>query len=199
MSRSPFRLLLLLAATSLVAGCQMAQRLAALRQVQFAIDRIDGVRLAGVDLSRVVSGQPLSPLEYGAIAAAALTGDAPLDLQLVLRGLNPSANATTAELFAMDWTLLLADRETIGGRLDRRVEFPPGRAVEVPLRASLNLARFFGRDAGDLIDVVRTVVGDRGRPVSIGLRAMPHIGTPFGAIRYPVPITITSQIGGSAY
>lgn len=183
----------------LLAGCGMASRLRALREVEFQLDRIDGVRVAGMDLTRLRSFDDLEPAQVAIIAAGALAGEVPLDLELVLQARNPSINSDIAELFAMDWTLLLDDRETVSGRWDRRVQIRPGQIVELPMKLHLNLTKFFGRDGKTLIDVLRAAIGERSRPINIGLRATPLIGTPFGPMRYPAPITIVRRVGSSEF
>src|SRR5690606_3136274 len=45
----------LLALTLAVAGCVTLQQIAALRQVDFALDRVSDARLAGVSLSRIAN------------------------------------------------------------------------------------------------------------------------------------------------
>ena len=82
-----------------------------------------------MDLSRLRSFDDLTAAQRETLATAARTGNVPVELELVVRARNPSINSTTAELFALDWLLLLNERETTTGKLDRRVQILPGREV----------------------------------------------------------------------
>jgi hypothetical protein len=183
---------------TLAGGCSMLQQIAALRQVDFAIDRVSDARLAGVSIARVRNYQDLSAIDIARIGAALANGDVPMEFQLHLSALNPADNSVAARLIQMDWTLLLEDRETISGRLDREFVFEPGVRTDVPLSISLDLADFFQRNSRDLIDLALAVAGAGGAPKQIALRATPTIQTSLGPIRYPQPITIVSeQVGGA--
>jgi hypothetical protein len=171
----------------------MLQQIAALRQVDFAIDRVGDARLAGVSLDRVRNYQDLSALDIARIGSALARGDVPMEFQLHLSALNPADNSVAARLIQMDWTLLLENRETISGRIDREFVFEPGVPADVPLAISLDLADFFQHNAQDLIDLALAVAGAGGAPKQIALRAVPTIQTSLGPIRYPQPITIVSR------
>jgi hypothetical protein len=187
--------IILVAAT---AGCATLQQIAALRQVDFSIDRVTDARLAGVSIDRVREARELSASDITSIGLALARGDLPLAFQLHLTALNPADNSVAARLIQMDWTLLLEDRETISGSFEREVVMQPGVPQDIPIEIRLDLADFFERNASDLIDLALAVTGAGGQPRRIALRATPTIQTAIGPIRYPQPITIVSgSVGGS--
>lgn len=186
------------AACLALASCATLQQIAALRQVDFALDRVADARLAGVALSRIADYEDLSALDVGRIAAALATGTVPLDMTVHVSALNPSENDVTARLIQMDWTLLLDDRETVAGRVDREVVLPPGVVQDIPIGIRADLTDFFDRNARDLVNLALAAAGASGEPTRIAVRAVPTIQTSLGPIRYPQPITIVSrEIGGS--
>lgn len=189
----PIGVLLLL----LLPACQTLRDVANLRNVEFAIDRVAGASLAGVDLSRYERAEDVRSTDLVRLTAALASGSLPLDFTLHLRAENPSENQARARLVGMDWTLFLNERETISGIFDGSILLPPGQSQDVPITMRLNLLDFFDRGAQDLLDLALAVSGQGGRPQQIRLQATPTIETPIGPIRYPEPITIVSRAVGS--
>jgi hypothetical protein len=180
-----------------LSGCATLQQLAALREVDFTIDRMSGVRLAGVDLSGITSYRDLGIAEVGRLTLAVSQGELPMDFTLHLTATNPADNSADARLVRMDWTLLLQDRETIRGEFGDETLLRRGQPTDVPIAMSLNLFEFFSGSAQDLVDVALSLAGQGGSPREVSLVATPSIDTALGPIRYPRPITIVSrEIGG---
>jgi len=175
-----------------LAGCQALREVANLRSVQFAIDRVAEPQLAGIDLRRVDSYRDLSASDVLRLTRAAATGEMPLSFTILVDAENPADNDVAARLVTMDWTLLLDETETIRGRFDSTVRLEPGTPTTVPIPIELDLVRFFGDNARDLIDLALAVAG-QGDPQTVTLRARPTVDTVLGPIQYPEPITITRR------
>lgn len=176
-----------------LAGCATLQQMAALRNVDFSLDRLSGLRLAGIDLARIDSYDDLSLADGGRLVLAVAQKDLPLEFQLHVLAENPADNPTDARLMRMDWTLLLQERETLSGVLEDEVLLPPGEPRDIPLTMSLNLIDFFEGSAQDLLELALSLTGQGGSPKEVALRATPIISTPLGPIRYPGAITILSH------
>ena len=176
-----------------VSSCATLQQIAALRNVEFSLDRVSDLRLAGIDLGRIHSFEDLGILDAGRMALAVSQKRLPLDFRLHLSAENPATNTISARLVQMDWTLLLQDRETLSGVFDGDVLLPPGQPTDVPLTISLNLVDFFEGSAQDLLELALSLAGQGGAPKEVALRATPVIDTPLGPMRYPRPITILSR------
>ena len=180
-----------------LSGCATLQQVMALRDVDFTLDRVADVRLAGVDMSRLRTFGDLSVGDAGRIAIAASRRELPLEFQLHLLAENPEENSVSARLVQMDWTLLLQDRETLSGTFANETVLPPGQPVDIPIGISLNLVEFFEGNAEDLVELALSLAGQGGEPKDIALRATPIVQTSLGPIRYPNPITIVSgRVGG---
>ena len=183
----------------LTPGCATLREVLALRQVEFSIDQVRAVRLAGVDLHAVRSYEELRPADAARIAAAVLQKKLPLQFDLHVRAENPRDNEVTARLLRMEWMLLLQDRETIRGTLERTIVLPPGEPQDIPITMSLDLLDFFSSGSRQLVDLALAVAGQNGSRASIALRATPSVDTPLGPLRYPEPITILQhEFGKSA-
>jgi hypothetical protein len=181
------------AALLALGGCATLQQIAALRDVDFSIDRVAGVRLAGIDLSGVRSYSDLSAAEVGRLALAVSQRELPISFDVHIRALNPEDNSVDARLVRMDWTLLLQERETLSGTFADETVLPRGVPVDVPLGVSLDLIDFFQGSARDLFDLAMDIAGQGGAPTEVTLRAVPTVDTALGPIRYPQPITIASR------
>lgn len=176
-----------------VGGCATLQQFAALRQVAFAIDNVGTGRLAGVDLSRVRSTSDIGALDAARLAAALADENLPLEFTVNVRAENPADNQTTARMVKLAWTLLLDDRETISGVLDREVVLPPGEPQVIPLAMRLNLVEFFDGNASNLLNLALRFAGVDADAATVKLRAEPTVDTPLGPIQYPAVITILSD------
>ena len=183
----------------LLSACATLQQIAALRAVDFALDRVAGVRLAGVLLDDKRGWGDVSLTEAARLTLALSQGRMPLEFDLFVVGTNPPDNAVDARMVRMDWTLLLEDRETITGAFDREVVFPPGRSTAFPVAISLDLREFFEGSAQALAELALALSGQGGAPKSVALRAVPTIETALGPLRYPSAITILStEVGGDS-
>jgi hypothetical protein len=186
-----------LATVAALGACATVQQVLALRNVDFTVDRVANVRLAGVPLDRVRSFSDVGLVDAGRIAAAAARGDLRLDLDLHLTAENPADNSVDARLVRMDWTLLLQGRETVSGVFADETLLRRGEPTDVPIAMSLNLIDFFEGSAQDLVELALSLTGQGGAPKEVTLRATPVVDTALGPIRYPRPITIVSrEVGG---
>jgi hypothetical protein len=180
---------------TLAAGCATVRQLMALKSVDFSIERVSGVRLAGIDVSRIRGTSDLTLMDAAHLTTALAARNVPLDLVIHLRADNPADNPT-ARLLRMQWSLFLDSTQTISGLLDSATSLPSGQATDVPLVARMNLMEFMHGGASELLTLARALAGAPDAHVELRLRATPTIDTPLGAITYPGPITIVRrQIG----
>jgi len=191
------RCLLAALALAVPTGCATLQQLAALRNVDFTLDRVSDVYLAGIDLARIDSYEDLTVTQVARLALGLRERELPMDFEVHLLAENPADNATDARLVRMDWTLLLQGRETLSGTFADEVLLPPGRPTDVPIGVSLNLVEFFEGSGRDLVELALAISGRGGAPKEIALEATPVVDTALGPMRYPRPITIVSrEVGG---
>jgi len=182
---------------SSAAGCSTLRGVEALRQVDFTLDRVADVHLAGVAVRDVHSVDDLDTAQGAQLAAAALMGDLPLDCTVVLRATNPPSNAVTAELMRMDWTLLLDGRKAAAGRMDRRYSIAPGETQDIAVPVAVNLGDLLRHHGPRLLRLALALAGEGSSPVDVTLRVVPLIDTPLGTMRSPVPITIMRKTIGA--
>lgn len=179
-------------------GCQTLREIAALRSVDFALDRITRPELAGVELERIRSYEDLRTSDVVRLGAAVASGELPLSFELVVAARNPEENRVQARMVHMAWTLLVEERETISGVVDEAFTLPPGALREIPVAVRLDLVEFFGTNLRDLVELALSVTGQGGEPKTIALRAVPTIDTPLGPMEYPESITIVERELGAS-
>jgi len=177
-------------------SCATLQQIAALRSVDFQLDRVADARVAGIDVSRVSSYSDLSLFDAARVGAAIARRELPLAFRLHVRAENPADNPVTARLVRMQWTLFLEDTETISGLIDQEFELPPGRPMNIPVDVSLDLFDFFERSGPDLFNLALNLMGVGAEPSKVALRAVPTVNTALGPISYPQPITIVDRTVG---
>ena len=187
---------LVLAALLLAPGCTTLQQLAQLREVDFALDRLSDGLVAGVDLDRL-AGRELGAGDLARLGAAAARGEVPLEFVLHVGAENPGENAVAARLVSLDWTLFLDGTETVSGVYNDDRLIPPGGRVDLPVSIELDLVRFFGRNVGDLAQLVQALATDEGRQ-TVRLEARPSVNTDLGPIQYPGTISIEFPVGDEA-
>lgn len=176
-----------------IAGCQALQQFAALRQVDFGLDRVSDVNLAGIRVDDVRSYDDLRPTEIARIAASLAQGRLPAEFDLHVAARNPAENSVDARLLRMDWKLFLEDRETVNGVIEQDLLLPVGATTAFPVSIRLDLVQFFGDNLRDLVNLALSLSGQGGEPTNIRLEAIPTIQTPIGPIQYPTPIAIVSR------
>ena len=180
----------------LVPGCTTLQQLAALQRVDFGVDRVSNGLLAGVDVDRIRGYDDLAVTDIARLTAAALNREMPLAFVLHLDAENPEGNSVPARLVQLDWTLFIDDTETVSGVYNDERLIQPGTTADIPIGIELDLVRFFGTNARDLIDLGLNLAGAGGSPARLSLRAQPTINTAIGPITYPGTITISHTVGG---
>lgn len=185
----------LLAVLLAVPGCTTIQQLAALRSVDFELDRLSNGLVAGVDLDRLRGGGSLGPADLARLGTAAARGTVPLQFTLHVGAENPSDNPVAAQLVSLDWTLFLDGTETVSGVYNDDRQIAPGTAVDLPIDMELDLARFFGRNVADLAQLVGNLAGAETQRQTVRLDARPSINTQLGPIRYPGVISIEFPVG----
>lgn len=196
--RTLLSLVVIVGVVASVQGCQTLREIAALRSVNFALDRVTNATLAGIDIQRLRSYEDLRATDVVRIGASVADRRLPLRFQLHVAAQNPAENSVQARLVRMNWTLLIEDRETVSGVLDQAFILPPGETTDIPLGIEVDLLDFFDRSARDLVELALAVAG-QGEPQNVKVRALPTIDTPVGAIDYPNPITIVNRdLGGEA-
>ncbi|MDA1102330.1 MAG: hypothetical protein O2956_01850 [Gemmatimonadetes bacterium] len=185
------RMILALALPLLLSGCATYRQVHALDRVDFSIDDVAHVSLAGINLSGFSEVTDLGLADAAALANAVRTRNVPLSLEVIVLADNPEDN-DDARLVRMDWTLFLQGRETLSGVIANDTMLPRGQPTSLAIQVNLNLADFFDGTARDLFELALSFTGMGGAPKNVTLTALPTVQTVFGPLTYTEPIRIVS-------
>ena len=179
-------------------SCATLNALAGLSRIQFKLNNLESVRLAGIDIANKRSVSDFSVMDGINLAAAFASGQFPLTFTLNVAAKNPNAPSNNTAFNALQvtdfpWRLLLNGRQTITGNIGSPIGVPPGGTTTMmPLQVTVDLKQFFA-DQGynDLLNLAMALSG-QGGVSQVQLKATPTMSTPIGALRYPGELTIVS-------
>ena len=179
-------------------SCATLNALAGLSRIQFKLQDVGRVQLAGIDITTKHQVTDFSILDGINLANAFRTGKFPLTFTLNVAAKNPNANdnsnATLSQLQLSDfpWRLLIDQHETISGGLGSPISIPGGGTTQIiPLQVSVDLKQFFGNQGyNDMINLALAVAGQGA--AKLQLKAQPTMRTPIGSVKYPNEITIVN-------
>lgn len=186
---------------ALLVGCAALKEVAALRRVDFRLDRVSNAEVVRIRLDPLPSYRELTATQIARLGLAIAAKDVPIRFTTHLEGRNPESNQVTARLIAMAWSYRVDDREILNGRMEQPLRFPPGEPVDVPIEIEFNLYRFFSGDARALFETAAVLSGHSSGRHDVELWLTPRIDTPIGPMDYPSPITIrlASANGATGY
>ncbi len=190
-----------LAALLLMHSCetldQLTQTLMNLRRLQFKLGGIHDFSLLGINLTGKSGLTDFSGEDGLKLVQGFRSKRLPAELTLDVLVQNPNDGSggttkTTSTLTSLESRLLIDEKPTVYGNIDRPIEIPgTGQASTVPVRMSIDLYEFFGQQGyEEIIGLALAIGGRRGDISRVSLDAQPKVSTPFGEIVYPGRITI---------
>ena len=179
----------------LLFGCATAQQsileLDALRQVDVDFGGTREETLAGISIDRLRNPERLGLREAGILASAIGSGDMPMRLIVDLDARNAKSNHQTARILAIDWRLLLDEREAVNGTLGAQPAIAPGDSIRIPLGLEFDLLELVGDDLKKLLRVALGFAGyGEGHDINASLMMTPTVETALGPLRFPQEIRI---------
>ena len=198
------RACILLLCFLLLQGCatlgEIARSLTNLQKLKFRLEGIGDFSLAGIRINEKSQLRDFSITDGIQLLAAFRSKRLPARFLLNVEARNPNdgsggSTRTVSTLTRFDWRLLIDDRPTISGGIDKALEIPgSGQSTIIPLRLELDLYEFFGSHGyDDLIALALALGGKSGDISRVALDARPSVSTPLGDITWPEPITIVSK------
>jgi hypothetical protein len=185
-------------------GCatlgEIARTMTNLKRLQFRLEGIGDPSLAGISLAGKSEITDFSIADGVELLAAFRSRRLPARFLLDVGARNPNDGTggsarTTSTLTRFDWRLLIDERPTVSGGIERPLEIPgTGQSTTIPLRVEVDLYEFFGhRGYDDLLDLALALGGRNADISRVALDARPSVSTPLGEIAYPERITIVSR------
>ena len=180
---------------------QISDTIANLQKLQFKLDNVTNFRLAGIDLNRINSLSDFSITDGLKLTNAYATKSFPADFTINVNAKNPNdgsksgTKATSATIAGLDYRILLDDVQTISGDISAPITVPgTGQTVNIPLRASMDLYKFFGSKGYEsVINLALALGGVQSSPSRVKIDAQPTVTTQIGRISYPGRLTIIDK------
>lgn len=191
---------------AMLGGCKalkdVTSALTDLKKLQFKLENVSNFKLAGVDVSKASDPKSISTMEMISLGSAFAQKKMPVDFTLNVAARNPNdgssasgGRSTPLYLRKLAWTLLIDDRTTINGVVDKRLEIPAsGQSTMIPITVGLDLYQFFGdKGLNDMVNLALAIGGAQGSSSRLKLTAKVSVETPIGLVDYPGDITIVDQ------
>jgi hypothetical protein len=178
-------------------GCSAYETIVNLSRLEFKIDSVDNIELAGIPLKSKLSINDFSTLETLKLSTAFVRNTLPLTFTINVDAKNPNDGTggyprTSATIVSFPWKLFLDDKQTVTGNINSEVAVPgTGEATNIPIKVTIDLVQFF-KDRGyqGILNLALNIVKESSTPSKITLYAQPTVGTQLGNIKYPKEIKI---------
>ena len=204
MAKAKISICILILGALLLQGCaslgEIARSMTNLQKLKFRLEGIGDFSLAGVRINEKSQLRDFSISDGIRLLAAFHGKRLPARFLLNVEARNPNDGSggttrTISTLTRFDWRLLIDDRPTISGGIDKALEIPgSGQSTIIPLRLELDLYEFFGSHGYDDLLALALALGGKSGDISrVALDARPSVSTPLGDIAWPEPITIVSK------
>ena len=184
--------------SSSLSSCATLNALAGLSRIQFKLNDVQQVRLAGIDIANKHSISDFGVMDGVNLLAAFTSGRFPLTFTLNVAAKNPNAPSNSSALSALQvtdfpWRLLINGNQTVSGNIGAPIGIPSGgMTTMMPLQVTVDLKQFFANQGyNDLLNLALTLAGQGGAS-QLQLKATPTMSTPIGSLRYPSELTIVN-------
>ncbi|HET6400706.1 MAG TPA: hypothetical protein VFH95_04825 [Candidatus Kapabacteria bacterium] len=184
--------------TSSLNSCATLNALAGLSRIQFKLNNLQSVRLAGIDITNKHSISDFGVMDGVSLAAAFASGRFPLTFTLNVDAKNPNSPSGSSLVNALQitnfpWRLLLNGQQTITGNIGAPIGVPAGGATTViPLQASIDLKQFFANQGYDQLLQLALALSGQGGVSHVQLMAQPTMSAAGFSLPYPSELTIVN-------
>jgi len=178
-------------------GCSVQQTVTNISRLKFQIKSVSDFSLNGINISHKDKLTDYSPTDLLRLAPIFTSGKMPVTFNLNILVKNPNDGTggyppTDVTIKSFPWELYINDEKTVSGNIENEIIIPGiGEESIVSIKINVDLIEVFGSDQmNDLLKQALEIGGDKASTSNIKLVAMPVLGTSFGDISYPLPITI---------
>lgn len=161
------------------------------QRLQFKLDKVTGMKVAGVPLNNIGSISNISVLDAANLLANFTQGKLPVEFTLNVLAKNPNdgtggTKQSSAVIKNMAWRLFIDNNETIQGNVGNINVPGVGQSTNIPIGMSFDLLKFFS-NAGyeNLLNLALALGGRNGSSSRITLKVKPTVETIIGPITYP--------------
>jgi hypothetical protein len=184
-----------------VQGCDLYETLVNLTRLQFSLDEVDNLAVAGVSLDDKTDISDVSASEVLTLSTALLAGELTTSMTLNVEALNPNDGSggyqrTKALIKAFPYNLQLREKRVVSGDIEEPISVPGTGEVEIfKLGVEFDLLEIFAFVGyEDALNMTLQLNASDNDATTLALRALPVVGTEYGDINYPDTLTIEQTI-----
>ncbi|MBU3678143.1 MAG: hypothetical protein FGM32_00860 [Candidatus Kapabacteria bacterium] len=191
--------IVLLLVTSCASIRDMANSIMSLKDMQFRVVRVENMRVAGVNVSRLNNLKGLSATDAYNLLQAYHTKKLQTTFTVFVEARNPNDGSgggkpASLTLKALPWKLYIDDRPSVSGDIRSEVAIPGGGTSDpFPLEISVDLSSVINdRGYEDLMALALSIGGLNSEPTKLIVEATPTVSTPYGVMTSPRPVRIVN-------
>lgn len=185
---------------TLIVSCSIYETFVNLSRLQFKLGSVNNFEINGIDLSNKSKLDDFKLNDILNLSSMFASGKFPVSFTLNVDAKNSNDGtggykATDATIQSFPWRLMIDNKETISGNIDKPVSVPgTGEVMTIPIVISFDLVKFFN-DLGyeSFINLALMLGGKDGSSTRLTLYADPVVNTILGNISYPGEIKIVDR------
>jgi len=194
------KIILIAGIVTLIVSCSVYETFVNLSRLQFKLGSVNNFEINGIDLSNKSKLDDFKLTDILNLSSMFASGKFPVSFTLNVDAKNPNDGtggykATDATIQSFPWRLMIDNKETISGNIDKPVSVPgTGEVMTIPIVISFDLVKFFN-DLGyeSFINLALMLGGKDGSSTRLTLYANPVVNTILGNISYPGEIKIVDR------
>lgn len=168
------------------------QSLANLANCSYALKNVSNLSIAGVNVKNITNGN-ITTADGLKLAAAILTKQVPLSMDLNIDVTNPTANP--ASLSTMDWIMEIEGTQMAQGTTTRAFSINPNATTAVPLTIQTDIYSLFQKEGTTaLTNFVKSFTND-GTSSKVAVKIKPSLNVGGQTIKAPSFITLEKKTG----
>ncbi|MBD3408987.1 MAG: hypothetical protein GF419_02175 [Ignavibacteriales bacterium] len=184
-----------------VQGCDLYETIVNLTRLQFSLDDVDNLNVAGVTLDDKNDISDVTTSEVFTLTSALLSGALTTSMTLNVEALNPNDGSggyqrTKALIKAFPYNLQLQEKRVVSGDIEEPISVPGTGEVEIfKLGVEFDLLEIFSFVGyEDALNMTLQLNASDNDATTLALQALPVVGTEYGDIEYPDTLTIEQTI-----
>lgn len=194
------KIILIAGIVTLIVSCSVYETFVNLSRLQFKLGSVNNFEINGIDLLDKSKLDDFNLNDIINLSSMFASGKFPVSFTLNVDAKNPNDGtggykATDATIQSFPWRLMIDNKETISGNIDKPVSVPgTGEVMTIPIVISFDLVKFFN-DLGyeSFINLALMLGGKDGSSTRLTLYADPVVNTILGNISYPGEIKIIDR------
>jgi len=192
--------LILLLVTSCGSIREMTNALMSMKDMQYKISSVGGMKISGIDVSGLNSISDVDPKQAVRLLEAYHSKNIKATFTVYLEAKNPNdgmaANTKPLDLTLKElpWTLLIDDRTVVSGIVNKEIPLAGGAVSQaIPIEVVMDVSKvLFENGYDEIMKTMLEIGGPNGSPARLKIKARPTVSSPYGIIKSPSEITILS-------